>query len=101
MDNTQGKWYFVKLKMRSWTVYDSETDTEQSVAEVVFMRPGESIAKYVRKKCLANTRYQERGYRGMAEGDSCLIEELSLLLPDGTKVSGFKPHSLKEFFVDS
>ncbi len=100
MDSAIGKWYFVRLFKKSWG-FDDRVESELDMSEVVFIKPGESIAKYTRKKCLAHTYYDECGHRGMPQGDTCLIRELSLLLPNGNKITGFKPDSLKKFFMDS
>jgi hypothetical protein len=93
---TQGKWYFVKYEIESHDYYNRKKSTK---SEVIFIKNGESIAKYVRKKCIKNSYYESCGLRGMPEGRSWLIKELSLLLPNGEKITGFVPHSLKNLII--
>lgn len=95
-----GKWYFVTFQ-QSHHSFDSEASGTWTSSEVVFIQPGDSIAKYCRKACIAGSKFEPSGFRGMDETSTRLIEELSLLLPDGNKISGFKPKSLQNFFVDS
>ena len=97
-----GKWYFIRFEHSSWS-YDDESSGTWETSEVVFVSANDSIAKYVRKKCLAGMSYTDanHGYRGFDEGSHCYVKELSLLLPDGTKISGFKPKSLEDLFIDS
>lgn len=97
---TNGGWYLITYRWASYS-FDDEGNRDGESSEVIFMKPGESIAKHVKRVCKESTHHDDCGYRGMPEGNTCLIKELALLLPDGEKITGFRPHSLKDLFYDS
>lgn len=85
--------------------------------EVVFIPHGQSLAKHVRKYVKEHSvegfpfsrdrskwELQRIGsefiQKGIHGGMVCLVEKLTLLTPDGQKISGFKPRSIVNLFKD-
>ncbi|MBP6912834.1 MAG: hypothetical protein KBB86_02785 [Candidatus Pacebacteria bacterium] len=87
----QGKWYYVEYYIDGG--YDPHDDRVLFYyGEAVFILPGGSIAKHILLYFKENI---------FAYGFSGSITELSLLLPDGQRVTGFKPKSIAHLFPES
>lgn len=101
----EGTWYFVTWSFSESHYYDDHgqgKDWDES--KPVFIKNGGSIAKFVLEEYRRFIRerivycQEERGMGGY--GVSCSLKELSLLTPDGRKITGFRPKSIKHLFID-
>lgn len=94
MENIIGKWYFYSLIITCTDYYEENSVSE--VRDVVFIPGNGSIAKHLLKEVKSKTFTFEQ--RGLPQYSTCAIRELSLLLPDGQVITGFKPRSISAFF---
>jgi len=100
--NQAGKWYLVVFHFKESHYYESSNDGHSQTSEPVFITKGGSIAKWITQRLREwskdETLYscEERGMSGY--GVSCTGVELTLLTPDGKKITGFKPKSIAYLF---
>ena len=95
--------------MTTWSFHESHYYSDDPAGkswcepEAVFIPTGGSIAKFVLDKSKQLVEdgivycQQERGMSGY--GVSGELKELILLLPDGRKITGFKPKSIAHLFT--
>lgn len=117
--NQAGKWYSVvydRIDLGDDLLFKYRPNYHSD--EIVFIPNGQSIAKhirkYVKKYSIENFpfsrdrstkwRLQELDgefiRKGIYGAVVCLVREITLLTPDGQKISGFKPRSIENLFVD-
>ncbi len=89
-----GNWYYIVYER---TENDPRENTlVREVSEVIFIQEGGSVAKHIKGYVKENTDIPEDAeFIGSTWVE---VKELSLLLPDGQKMSGFKPRSIAHMF---
>lgn len=93
---SNGGWYFISYQHTITSYY--EANSVETISEVVFIPKGGSVAKHILKHCDEfGDSWEERG---MTQSQWTDVLELSLLLPDGQKITGFKPKSIAHLFVE-
>lgn len=97
-----GKWYSITFGW-SETSYYARSVKRTLTARVVYIPQGGSIARHTLsliKEFRESGMIYSREERGIEDVNwRCLnIVELALLLPDGQKITGFKPKSLAKLF---
>ena len=101
--NQAGNWYLVVFHFYESHYYEGSNDGASQTSEAVFITKGGSIAKWITQRLKEwledGTLYscEERGMSGY--GVRCTGVELTLLTPDGQKITGFKPKSIAHLII--